>query len=166
MLKSTSTIDTANDFSSTHSPCKQRREPLGTCYPSIHSRTMNSLNSMGMRKCRGDLQTTLSLGIPNNSSPLEQVYFHSIFIIGKILPNSHSVRVGMTFNKLDWLSSTCVINRKPRILYFSKTPVMQVLVKMYSLHPISRSSLETENPNRNTIPLDMQGSIKICDLLQ
>ena len=59
--------NTKRDFSTTHSPCRQRRKPLGAGYPTDHSGIMALLNSMVMRKWRGNLQATQGLGYSHSS---------------------------------------------------------------------------------------------------
>ena len=61
--------NTKSDFSATHSTCLQRRKSLGTCYLSIHSRTVASHNSTGIGRCRSNLQATRSLGYSHLSLP-------------------------------------------------------------------------------------------------
>ena len=51
--------NTESCVSTNHSPCWQKMEPLRIGYPSIHSKTITSLNSTGVRKSLGNLQAPL-----------------------------------------------------------------------------------------------------------
>ena len=57
-------------FTSTHNPCRQRRDPLGTGYPLLHSGIMSSPNSMGARECRVTSKLLGIWGFPVNPTSL------------------------------------------------------------------------------------------------
>ena len=80
---------TKNDFSTTHSTCRQRRKSLGTDYPPVHPGITTPHNSMRMRKCRSRLQTTRRFwGIPIHPSSLDLGLSPSHLLYRRILPGS------------------------------------------------------------------------------
>ena len=59
--------NTKDDFSTTHSPCWQRRKLLDCGYSSVQSGTIVPPNPMGMGKCRCHHYAPLSLGYSHSS---------------------------------------------------------------------------------------------------
>ena len=91
-----------SDFSSTHSLYRQKRKPLCAGYPSVRSETMVPPNSMGGGKCRGLQQFPLILeNFHSSLSHWNHTYLHFTSFIGRILPNSHLVRLGFILNPLE-----------------------------------------------------------------
>ena len=80
--------NTEGNFSSTHYPCWQRRKPLGTGIFCLFGIVV-SLNSIGVSKCRGQLHSTLGLGIPIHPSLLGSDISLSQLLYREILPSSH-----------------------------------------------------------------------------
>ena len=87
--------NTESDFSSTYSPCQQRRKPLGTGYPSDHLGIV--ILSMRARKYRSQLHATWRFRVFQFIPPAGAILSPFTFFIAKILPNSHIVMLSLTF---------------------------------------------------------------------
>ena len=74
------------------------KEVMDTCYPSVHSVTVASPNSMEMRKCRGHLQTTLGFEVFSFILlPLDLSLSSPTSFKGRLYLAFVSARLGMTF---------------------------------------------------------------------
>ena len=126
--------NTESDFSSTSSPCRQRREPLDTCYSFVHSGLWYSQFN-GSEECRDYLQATRGFWYSHSFLLyLNMVNLCSIFFIGSIYLSFTYLGLTWPFNHWRCLSLSDVMNQTPQILRFCKTPLLHDLIKMYLHH--------------------------------
>ena len=81
--------NTESDFSTAYSPYQQRKKPFGTGYFSVHSGSMASSNSMGVKKCSGQLQANGRFGFFSSLLYGDRAYLDLTFFIRTILSSSH-----------------------------------------------------------------------------
>ena len=149
--------NTESDFFIIYSTCQQRKKPLNTGYPSIHSGTSTSPNSMWVRKCRGHLQATREfrifsfmpphwIGPISLPPPLLGWFYLALVLLSQAWPLIHS---GDAYHHRVWclgVSTTRVGN----------TSSIGHNENVSSLHSTSRSSPDAKNPSKSTIPHGVQ----------
>ena len=132
----------------------------GLCF--FHSRTMASLNSIGVRKWRDILQATRGLRYSHSFLPTES---RPIYVPPPLLERFYlalvSARLSMVL-VLFWrcLSSPGVMSLALRILRFWKHQSSNTWWKISSPYPSSMIIPDTMNLSRSTIALGVQESLK------